>query len=375
MEFINVSYKEFINNRKNRKIIHFGASSTWHYYLKTFPDISSEILDHTLFIVDNSLSKQGQQFEINGRQFPVKNVEALKGEENYIILITVSLAYQKSICEQLLALGLPRDTECYSLPLMTYNFHEADNSCVKEYFESHKSLVIQPIIHSFWFSGEEKPDLYKKCVESWYKYCPAFEIIEWNEKNYDVTKNQYMREAFEHKKWAFVSDYARLDVLYQHGGIYLDMDVELVASLTPFCCADSFFCRQEDGFLELGSGFGVRAGDPLVGEMLGTYKNRKLILENGEIDKTPQPEWLSGILTKYGFGRCHDSQVINERLILSNDYVTCHTGKGTVKDAKIGIHWHNGGWLDAQEQKLIKDSFEAKDELTNKYFTMKNRVD
>ena len=64
--------------------------------------------------------------------------------------------------------------------------------------------------------------------------------------------------------------------------------------------------------------------------------------------------------------------MINERLILSNDYVTCHTGKGTVKDAKIGIHWHNGGWLDAQEQKLIKDSFEAKDELTNKYFTMKN---
>ena len=149
------------------------------------------------------------------------------------------------------------------------------------------------------------------------------------------------------------------------------MDVELVAPLTPLLYADSFFCRQEDGFLELGSGFGVRAGDPLIGEMLGTYKNRKLILENGEMDKTPQPEWLSSILRKYGFGRCHDSQVIGERLILSNDYVTCHTGEGTVKDAKIGIHWHNGGWLDAHEQKLIKDSFEAKDELTNKYFIIR----
>ncbi|MCI8661571.1 MAG: hypothetical protein HFG54_15230, partial [Lachnospiraceae bacterium] len=104
MKFINISYKEFINNRKNRKIVHFGASSTWHYYLKTFPDISSEVLDHTRFIVDNSLSKQGQQFEINGKKFLINSAEALKEEENYVILITVSLAYQKSICEQLLAL-------------------------------------------------------------------------------------------------------------------------------------------------------------------------------------------------------------------------------------------------------------------------------
>lgn len=371
MKFINIPYKEFANNIKERKIIHFGASSAWHYYLKTFPDISENVLDRTLFIVDNNLSKQGQQYEINGRQFLVRNAEALKEtKEDYVILVTVSLAYQKSICEQLSALGLPQDTECYSLPLMTHNFHETDNSCVREYFDSHKKQVIQPIIHSFWFSGEEKPDLYKKCMDSWYQYCPDFQIIEWNEKNYDMTKNQYMREAFEHRKWAFVSDFARLDVLYRYGGIYLDMDVELVAPLTPLLCAESFFCRQEDGFLELGSGFGVQAGDPLIGEMLETYKDRKLILDNGEMDKTPQPEWLSGILNKHGFGRCHDSQVIDDRLILSNDYVTCHAGEGTVQDAKIGIHWHSGGWLDAGEKKLIKDSFQARDELIKKYFSM-----
>lgn len=369
MEFINVSYNSFIKNRNARKIIHFGASSMWHYYLKTFPDISSEILDHTVFIVDNSLSKQGNEFEIDGKKFPVNSVETLKTEKNFVILITVSLAYQKSICEQLLTLGLPQNTECYSLPLMTYSFHEPDNSCVKEYFDNHKSPKIKPIIHSFWFSGEEKPDLYKKCMESWYRYCPDFEVIEWNQKNYDVTKNLYMREAFEHRKWAFVSDYARLDILYQYGGIYLDMDVELVASLTPLLYADSFFCRQEDGFLELGSGFGVSAGDTLIEEMLKTYEERKLILENGNMDKTPQPEWLSGIFNKYGFGRCHDSQVIGNRLILSNDYVTCNVGNGMDRTAKIGIHWHNGGWLDEYEQKLIKDSFLAKDELLEKYFT------
>lgn len=370
MKFINISYEAFLSNKKDKRIIQFGASSAWHYYLKIFPNISSEVLDNTLFIVDNNPSKQGQKFEIDGRRITVKDAGELKKEDNYIILITVSLAYQNSICEQLLELNLPDNVECYSLPLMAYCFDEADNTCVGQYFNEHTALVNKPTIHSFWFSGEEKPELYKRCIDSWYKYCPEFEIIEWNAENYDVTKNQYMKEAFEHRKWAFVSDYARLDILYQHGGIYLDMDVELLASLTPLLKADSFFCRQEDGTLELGSGFGVQAGDPLIGELLETYRNRKFILEDGQMDKTPQPEWISEVLKRHGIMKCHNSQIAGNRLILSNDYISCSAGKNSTQNAKLGIHWHNGGWLDDKDRKLIKDSFEVKDEVIEKYFKL-----
>ena len=368
MRFINLPYEEFLKIRRDRNIILFGASSAWKYYLSTFPDISSEVLDNTLFAVDNNPEKQGKQLEVNSRRIPIENVEKLKKEDNYIILITVSLVYQKSICEQLLSLGLDENTECYSLPLMTYNFAETDNNCVKEYFDKHTVMVNTPKIHSFWFSGEEKPDLYKRCIDSWYRHCPDFEIIEWTAKNYDVTKNRYMKEAFEHKKWAFVSDYARLDVIYQYGGIYMDMDVELLAPISLLLNADSFFCRQDDGYLELGSGFGAKAGDSLVGDMLETYKNRKLILEDGKVDMTAQPEWLSEVLKKHGIDKCYDSQIIGNCLILSNDYITCYTDKNSIQNAKMGVHWHNGAWLDDRDREIIKDSHDVKDELVEKYF-------
>lgn len=374
MRFENVSYEEFIAQRKNRKIIQFGASSAWHYYLKVFSDISTEVLDKTEFIVDNDEAKQGRQFEINHRKFWVKSIKALREVEEYIILITVSLAYQQSICEQLASLGLSENIVCYSLPLMTYSVQKADNTCVDEYFAVHKKQVNSPKIHSFWFSGEEKPELYKKCLDSWHQFCPDFEIIEWSSKNYDVTKNQYMREAFENRKWAFVSDYARLDVIYEHGGIYLDMDVELVASPAKLLCADSFFCRQEDGLVELGSGFGALAGDPFVREMLETYTNRKLILDDGSIDMTPQPEWLGHIMEKHGFFRCHDSRIIGNSLVLSNDYIMCNVGSGSMEQAKLGIHWHNGGWMDEVQRKLIRDSFAAKDMVIEKYFKTKMEI-
>lgn len=368
MKFINTTYEDFVNRTKGKSIILFGASSAWHYFLKTFPTIDVDVLDRTVSIVDNSLEKQGSSFEISGRTYMILNPNEIAKECHYAILITVSLAYQEKICEQLKSMNLPEEMECYSLPLMTYSDKKADNSCVDIYFKNHKEKKIPAKIHSFWFSGDEKPDLYKRCIESWYKYCPNFEIKEWNADNYDVTKNQYMHEAFEHKKWAFVSDFARLDLLNQFGGIYMDMDVELLAPIDSLLYADSFFCRQEDGLLELGSGFGVQAGDSLIQTMLNTYTGRKLIKPNGEMDKTPQPEWLSNILAENGFYKCYDSQIVGERLILSNDYITCATGTNPTETAQIGVHWHNGGWLGEKERKLIHDSFKAKDILQKKYF-------
>ena len=368
MIFRNCSYEEFIANTPNKKIIQFGASSAWHYYLKMYSDIVEKVVACTAFIVDNNPSKQGSDFEIGGSLLPIKSVEEMKNTENFVVLITVSLAYQEKICEQLISLNLPENIECYSLPLMAYTSEKVDNSCVSTYFQTHTKAVNVPKIHSFWFSGEEKPDLYKRCIKSWREHCPEFEIIEWNAQNYDITKNKYMQEAFEHRKWAFVSDYARLDVIYNYGGIYLDMDVELNASLQPLLNAECFFCRQEDGFLELGSGFGATAKNRLIGAMLESYRKRCFVKDNGELDLTPQPEWLSGILREYGIKRNHNSQIIGEMLCLSNDYISCFVGGEEASRAKFGIHWHNGGWLAETQKKLIKDSLEAKAELMKKYF-------
>ena len=369
MKFINCSYDSFVKRIGDTRIVQFGASSAWHYFFSVFPGIEKEVVGRTSFIVDNNPEKQGKSFGIGNRDIEVKSPAVLETDSNYCILIVVSMAYQESICKQLLSMELDDDVECYSLFLMTGSFSKTDNSAVDSYFADKTDKKIPPVIHSFWFSKEEKPDLYKKCLRSWHEHCPAFEIREWNSDNYDVSKNEYMYEACKNRKWAFASDYARLDVLYEYGGIYVDMDVELIASLDPYLFADSFFCRQEDGLLELGSGFGVQKGDELIGEMLRSYENRKLIKQDGEIDMTPQPEFLNPILLKNGITNNHDSQIIGNRLFLSNDYISCFTGKDSVLEAKLGIHWHNGGWLSDKDRSLIKKSMDARGRLTSMFFT------
>lgn len=85
---------------------------------------------------------------------------------------------------------------------------------------------IPKIIHYCWFGKKEKPDLIKKCINSW-KLLKEYEFIEWNEENFDVNSNKFIKYAYENKKWAFVTDYVRIKVLYEYGGIYLDTDVEI----------------------------------------------------------------------------------------------------------------------------------------------------
>lgn len=91
--------------------------------------------------------------------------------------------------------------------------------------------MIPKKIHYCWFGRNPLPELARRCIESWKKYCPDYEIIEWNEDNYDINKIPYVKEAYQAKKWAFVTDYVRLDVVNKFGGIYLDTDVELLKSL------------------------------------------------------------------------------------------------------------------------------------------------
>ena len=99
--------------------------------------------------------------------------------------------------------------------------------------------MIPKIIHYCWFGGNPLSDDAKRYIASWKKYCPDYEIREWNESNFDINENDYCREAYEQKKWAFVTDYVRLKALYEYGGIYMDTDVEVVKPLDPLLSYDA----------------------------------------------------------------------------------------------------------------------------------------
>lgn len=372
MRFINCSYQDFINKTKNKRIIQFGASTAWEYYNCLFPDIDLLVVDKTDYIVDNSEEKIETKWDVLGKELEIKHPTAMCKNEDFAILITVRFGFQEEICKQLLSYQLPDNIECYSLQLMIYENNEADNSCVKEYFDVHKEKQIPAKIHSFWFSGEEKPDKYKKCIDSWYKFCPNFEICEWNSSNYDVTKNKYMEQAFLHKKWAFVSDYARLDVVHQHGGIYFDMDVELIAPIDEMLNATAFFCRQNDGLLELGSGFGAMKSNSFIKKLLDTYNHLEFVKPDGELDMTPQPSRLTPVLSEHGITRTHNSQVLDDTIILSNDYFTCINGnpdKWNWKGTEMGIHWHSAGWMSVEKRQSLDIDMDVVKKLVENYFS------
>ena len=119
-------------------------------------------------------------------------------------------------------------------------------------------MKIPKVIHYCWFGGNPKPKLVQKCIHSWKKYCPDYEIIEWNESNFDISSCPlYVRQAYDVKKWAFVSDYARLKIIHTCGGIYLDTDVELIKSLDSLLEYNAFFGFEDGKYVATGLGFGA----------------------------------------------------------------------------------------------------------------------
>ena len=117
--------------------------------------------------------------------------------------------------------------------------------------------MIPKVIHYCWFGGNTKPASVLKCIESWKKYCPDYEIREWNEENFPVGDNLYCKQAYEAKKWAFATDYARLVIVYNNGGIYLDTDVEVIKPLDDLLNHKFFIGRQQGFQVNTGSGFGA----------------------------------------------------------------------------------------------------------------------
>ena len=110
-------------------------------------------------------------------------------------------------------------------------------------------MAIPKVIHYCWFGRNPKPKLFKKCLKSWKKYCPDYKIVEWNEDNFDISSNLYTKQAYENKKWAFVSDYVRIYALYNEGGLYLDTDVKILKDVSNVVDKDMFLGYEDSGYV------------------------------------------------------------------------------------------------------------------------------
>ncbi len=220
--------------------------------------------------------------------------------------------------------------------------------------------MIPKKIHYCWVGGAPLPESAKKCIKSWRKYCPDYEIIEWNETNYDFTSVPYMKEAFEAKKWGFVPDYARLDIIYKHGGIYLDTDVELVRSFDPLLQLHGFAGFQNDYEVALGLGFGAEAGNPVIKALLEEYQGLRFLDDEGCMNLTPSPELNTRALVQ-AFGLRTNGeyqQLVDSFTVYPVDYFCPKSfADGIVRKTKhtYSIHHFDASWYTPEQRRALDE--------------------
>lgn len=207
--------------------------------------------------------------------------------------------------------------------------------------------MIPKKIHYCWFGGNSLPPLAQKCITSWKKYCPDYEIIEWNESNFDINCCAYVREAYEAKKWAFVSDVARLYALVYHGGIYMDTDVEVLRSLDDLLDYDAVSGFEAQDRISTGL-MACRKDQPLFVELLHDYDNAHFVKEDGTYDTTTNVTRITNTCLKYGLRLDNTKQTVNGFTLLPYDYLcpkNVETHVLTITDNTYVIHHFDGSWL------------------------------
>lgn len=228
--------------------------------------------------------------------------------------------------------------------------------------------MIPKVIHYCWFGRNPLPESAKKCIASWRKFLPDYEIKEWNEDNFDVNIIPYTAEAYRMKKYAFVSDYARFWILYKYGGLYFDTDVEVIRPMDdiiargPFMgCENAYDPSKDTGATTLdvapGLGLGVNPGLGLYEEILASYKDLYFLLPDGTKNQVTVVKYTTDILVGHGLKytdqiqQCAGVWIYPKEYFCPKDY---KTGKLSITPNSRCIHHYSASWKSKKEQMMFK---------------------
>lgn len=206
--------------------------------------------------------------------------------------------------------------------------------------------MIPRIIHYCWFGGNDYPDVVKACIWSWRQFCPDYQIVEWNEDNFNLHDCPYSEEAYLAKKWAFVSDYARVRILYEYGGIYMDTDVEVLKDLTPLLENKAFLGFEAGCGVNSGLIAGSEAGLPFYRELLDLYRNTCFNLEEGS-NLTSCVEYTTDLLEKHGLEKNNRMQIVEGIRIYPMEFfcpMDHMTGNIALTGNTYTYHKYSGSW-------------------------------
>lgn len=217
-----------------------------------------------------------------------------------------------------------------------------------------KDEKIPKIIHYCWFGGNPKPESVNKYIRTWEKHCPEYKIIEWNESNFDLNENIYCQEAYEAQKWAFITDYVRLKVLYEYGGFYMDTDVEMIKSLDPLRIYRAVSGYESPTRILTGT-IGSCRDNEWIGLLLRYYDNRHFLREDGTFDLTTNVKVITEMTSqKYNLSLDGKKKKFGTNMILLPfDYLCAKdldTGEVKITENTFTVHHFSGSWLSDEDR-------------------------
>lgn len=354
----NCDMESLHNKIKNNTLVCFGVGTDLKQLIRDYQSYNWQ--EKIFALIDNDVKKHKQIIKIKEKEFVIEPVEKLliKRSKDMVILITCSYYYE--IVKQLNNIKELDETECY-----IYHFMQNLLPDYKLTFEKEKGFKIPKTIHYCWFGKNPLPDFYQKCIESWRKYCPEYEILEWNESNCDISENLYASQAYKNKKYGFVPDYFRLKIIYENGGVYLDTDVELIKNLDDLRYNEAFCGLQLPGEVAFGLGFGACKGNKVIKKLLDRYKNLIFEDEKGNLNETISPVYQTDDLIKLGMKLGNKLQKIEEMVIYPTDVLSPKnllTNLTTITTNTYAIHHFDGSWLSGErllrKEKRLKEAKE-----------------
>ncbi len=229
--------------------------------------------------------------------------------------------------------------------------------------------MIPKTIHYCWFGRNPKPALAEKCLKSWKKYCKDYEIIEWNEDNFSIQDAPlYVRQAYEAKKWAFVSDYVRLYAMVNYGGIYMDTDVEVIKPLDTFLHHQAF-SGFEDGIYVSTGIMACEKGFPLYNEFLHYYDSICFINPDSSMNTLTNVKTVTDICQKKGLIQNNTYQEVEGLALYPNDYFSpksFNDGIVRITGNTYSIHHYDASWLSKESQANKKRRWKTKQKKARK---------
>ncbi len=365
MKLRNCTVEEFARRTMDKKIVCFGAYVMPSSLCNEYEEFHFE--DRIVYLADNDKNKQGKNFTLkNGKTAKILSADQLAEYADDKTVLMITSDYFAAIIDQLDQYRRLDNLHCYIYPFMKYDMEYTEQVPVR-----HSSRQLIPkTIHYFWFGRNPRTGLMETCIDSWKRHCPDYEIIEWNENNYDVTKTQFMKEAYDAEKYSFVSDYARLDVICKYGGIYFDTDVEIIKSIDDLLYNEAFYGLGCYGRAATGLGFGSIKGQKVVKSLLDAYDVFSFRKSSGEMNLDTNTIREEPIFRELGLRQKNEFQMIAGAAVFPSDFMSpCVPGFHTYKTScnTVSVHHNRFSWGSQKQLEEFHKSGEEYDRIRYRF--------